>query len=125
MQEKTGSGNPFSRQYFMITRSEPQYDLIKNQLLNDTAGLLGSSYYFIKVDGEENGCICRIKAANGAALFYEIIDHRREGISDTEIQEAVTRPSNEAPLPGYYYLTPTMEEKIMTFKTSLWVSQTQ
>jgi hypothetical protein len=109
----------------MITKTDPQYDLIKSQLLNTAARPLGSSYYFIRADRGENGCICRIKVANGAALFYEIIDHHKEGISDTEISEAVTRSSNATPLPGYYYLTPAIEEKIMAFKTSLWVSLTQ
>jgi hypothetical protein len=36
------------------------------------------------------------------------------GISDEDIREAITRPSNAAPLPGYYYLTPEIERKIGT-----------
>jgi hypothetical protein len=121
----TGSRNSFSRQYFMITRSEPQYDLIKNQLLDQsTACPLGSSYYFIRSDGE-NGCICRLKPANGAAIFYEILDHRNEGISDDEIREAASSPSRETPLAGYYYLTPAMEKKILNFRTSVRISLTE
>ncbi len=122
---KTGSRNSFSRQYFMITRSEPQYDQIKNQLLDKCNSCpLGSSYYFIRSDGE-NVCICRIKPANGAAIFYEILDHRNEGISDDEIREAAAVPSRETPLAGYYYLTPAMEKKILTFRTSVRIFLTE
>lgn len=109
----------------MITRAEPQFDQIKNQLLEkSTACPLGTSYYFIRSDGE-NACICRIKPANGAAIFYEILDHRNEGISDDEIRQVVTRPSSETPLAGYFYLTPAMETKILTFRKSVHISLTE
>jgi hypothetical protein len=47
-------------------------------------------------------------------LFYEIVNHLKMGISDNDIREAITRPSNAASLPGYYYLTPEIERKIGT-----------
>lgn len=101
----------FSPQYFIINKSEPKYDLIKRQLLDSSRFPAGSSNYFIRAD-EDKGCICRIRSGNGTVLFYEILNHLREGISDEDIQDALTDPSNACPLPGYFYITPKIKEKL-------------
>ena len=103
--------NSFSPQYFIIHRSEPKYDLIMGQLLDSSRSPAGLSNYFIQAD-QEKGCICRIRAGNSAVLFYEILNHLRDGISDEDIREAVRDPSNACPLPGYYHVTPKIKEKL-------------
>jgi len=45
-------------------------------------------------------------------LFYEILNYYREGISNEDIQDAVRDPSNACPLPGYFYITPKIKEKL-------------
>jgi hypothetical protein len=103
--------NTSSPQYYIINQSEPQYELIKTQLLGPSSHPIGSSHYFIRA-GRDNACVCRIKAGNGTVLFYEILNHRQEGITDDDIREAVCRPSGASPLPGYFYITPEIQEKL-------------
>jgi hypothetical protein len=98
-------------QYFIINKSEPQYELIKKQLLDSPISPVGSSHYFIRA-GSDNSCVCRIKAGNGTVLFYEILNHHQEGISDEDIGEALADPINSSPLPGYFYITPKIEERL-------------
>lgn len=109
--EKPVGKNSFSPQYFIINRSEPKYDLIMRQLLDSPRSPAGLSNYFIQAD-QDKGCICRIRAGNSAVLFYEILNHIRDGISDKDIQDAVRDPSNACPLPGYFYITPKIKEKL-------------
>lgn len=109
--EKPVAENSFSPQYFIIKKSEPAYDLIKTQLLDSSRVPAGSSNYFIRADEDKN-CICRIRAGNGTVLFYEIVNHLREGIPGEDIREALDDPANACPLPGYFYLTPKIENKL-------------
>jgi hypothetical protein len=113
--EKPVAENKFSPQYFIINKSEPQYELIKNHLLN-ASHPLGSSHYFIRAD-TDNGCICRIHAGNGTVLFYEILNHQREGISNEDIRKAVIQSSNASELPDYFFITPEIEEKLRAVHT--------
>lgn len=109
--EKPVAENSFSPQYFIIKQSEPTYDLIKTQLLDSPRFPAGSSCYFIRAD-EDKSCICRIRAGSSTVLFYEILNHPREGIPGEDIREALDDPANACPLPGYYYITPKIEEKL-------------
>lgn len=109
--EKPVAENSFSPQYFIINKSEPIYDLIRTQLLDSARFPAGSSCYFIRAD-EDKSCICRIRAGNGSVLFYEILNHLREGIAGEDIQEALDDTANACPLPGYFYITPKIEEKL-------------
>lgn len=111
--EKTQARRTSSPQYFIINKSEPQYELIKKQLLETTVSHPGSSRYFIHA-GENSGSVCRIRAVNGTVLFYEILNHQEEGISDEEIREVLVNPANASPLPEYYYVTPQIEQKLRT-----------
>jgi hypothetical protein len=111
VKEKQVGKNSFAPQYFIINKSEPKYDLIRKQLLDSSGCPAGSSHYFIQAD-QDNGCICRIRAGNGTVLFYEILDHLREGISDEDILDILSDPANACPLPGYFYVTPKIEEKL-------------
>ena len=110
--EKKVAENTFSPQYFIINRSEPQYELLKKQLLDPSHLPAGSSHYFIRA-AQEKGCICRIKAGNGTVLFYEVLNHLREGITNEDIRDAIREPSNASPLPGYFYITPKIEQKLL------------
>ena len=118
---KPGDGGVLSPQYFIITSSEPQYDLIKEHLLASSPHSTRSSYYFIRAV-KDDVCICRIKAGYVCVLFYEIINHLAEGITDEDLREAITRPQSASPLPDYYYLTPEIEKKIRagTSEKNLW-----
>lgn len=106
-------GSAFFPQYFIIGKTDPQYVPIKKQLLDSRPHPIGSSCYFIRA-GADSTCICRIKAGNETVLFYEIMNHTLAGISEQEIQEVVLQPSCAAPLPGYFFLTPEIEQKIRT-----------
>lgn len=103
--------NLFSPQYVIISKSEPKYELIKKQLLDPSRSSRGYSSYFIRAENNK-GCICRIRAGNGTALFYEIMNHSHNGITDEDIQEALRNPENACSLPGYYHITPKIREKL-------------
>lgn len=105
--------NAFSPQYFVISKSEPRYELIKKQLLDPISRVSGSSHFFIRSMSDKS-CICRIRAANGSVLFYEILNHLQEGISDEDISEALANSENSTPVPGYFYLTPMLEKKLLS-----------
>lgn len=111
LKEKLNIKNPFTPQYFIISRSEPRYELIKQLLLDCSRLPAGASHYFIQAE-QDKGCICRIREGNGFVLFYEIVNHLREGISFDEIRDAIHDPANASPLAGYFYLTHTLEEKL-------------
>lgn len=113
--EKPVTENVFSPQYFIISKSEPQYDLLKKQLLDTPHHPVGSSHYFIRA-ADKKGCVCRIHAGNGTVLFYEVLNHLSEGISNEDIRDAIREPSNASPLPGYFYITPEIEEKLRAFQ---------
>ncbi len=104
--------NAFSPQYFVISKSEPRYELIKKQLLDPVHSEAGSSHFFIR-SGSDKNCICRIRAGNESVLFYEILNHLQEGISDEDISEVLTNPKNSTTVPGYFYITPTLEKKLL------------
>ena len=114
MKEKPGSGGLVCPQYFIIQKYEPQYELIKKLLLDSAHSPVGSSYFFIRNDSGK-GCICRIRPGNGTVLFYEILNHLREGISDEDIKEALFDPTNVSPLAGYCYITEKIERKLQAF----------
>jgi hypothetical protein len=103
--------NTFSPHYCIINRSEPQYELIKKHLLNSIPHIPGSSQYFIRA-GRGNCCICRIRPGNGTVLFYEILNHCQEGITETAIASAISDPANASPLEGYFYIPETIERKL-------------
>jgi len=109
--EKPVPENTFSPQYFIISKSEPQYELIKKQLLDTPHHQSGSSHYFIRTCSDK-GCVCRIRPGNGTVLFYEILNHLQQGISDEDIREILADPANASPLPGYFYLTPKIKTKL-------------
>jgi hypothetical protein len=115
--EKPVTENTFYPQYFIIPKSEPQYDQIKKHLLDSTHRPAGSSHYFIRA-AHEKGCVCRINDGNGTVLFYEILDHLKEGISDEDIRAALRESSNTSPLPGYFHISPKIEQKLHAFQTT-------
>lgn len=111
---KNGKTHAFSPRYFLINRSEPQYDLIKGRLLDNSSLPAGASHYFVRTDNDMH-CLCRIRAGNGTVLFYEILDHIREGISDQDLMEAAGDPKNASPLPEYCHLSHKIEEHLRQY----------
>lgn len=111
LKERPDAEKAMTPQYQIITRSESRYQLIKTKLLDTSRFPAGSTCYFVRVY-KDTGCICRIRAGTGAVMFYEIINHYLEGITDEDIQEAIRDPANACPLDGYYTITPTIEAKL-------------
>jgi len=98
-------------QYIMPDESEPEYELILEQLQDYRNSLIGSSYYYIRATSE-NGCLCRIVHGGGKIFFHERVDHHKHGISDEDIDESVKRDSGTFSLPGYYPVSPHIEQKL-------------
>jgi hypothetical protein len=98
-------------QYIMPDGSEPEYELILEQLQNYRKSLIGSSYYYIRAD-EDRCCLCRIVHGGGKIFFHELVDHHKHGISDADIEESVKQDTGVFTLPGYYPVSPHVEQKL-------------
>ncbi len=83
-------------QYIMPVASEPEYELILEQLQDYRQSLIGTSYYYIKA-GDERCCLCRILHGGGKVFFHELVDHERHGISDEDIEESVRLDTGSFP----------------------------
>jgi len=98
-------------QYIMPDESAPEYELILEQLQEYDNSLIGSSYYYIRGD-DENCRLCRILHGGGRIFFHELVDHQKHGISDEDIEESVRRDTGFFTLPGYYPISPHIEQKL-------------
>jgi hypothetical protein len=98
-------------QYIMPDESEPEYELILEQLQDYRNSLIGSSFYYIRAD-DERSCLCRIVHGSGKVFFHEVVDHHKHGISDEDIEESVRRDTGSFTLPGYHSISPHVEQKL-------------
>jgi hypothetical protein len=91
--------------------SEPEYELILEQVQDYRQSLIGNSYYYIRA-GDERYCLCRIIHGGGKVFFHELVDHDRHGISNEDIEESVRLDTGSFSLPGYYPISPHVEQKL-------------
>jgi hypothetical protein len=108
--KKISGVDPLPR-YLMPDESEPEYELILEQLHNYRKSLVGSSYYYIRAGGERY-CLCRIVHGAGKVFFHEMLDHQQNGISDEDIEESVKLDTGSFTLPGHYHISPHIEQKL-------------
>lgn len=111
---KQGNNQDRSPRYFLINKSEPRYDLLKSQLLDYSLLPSGASHYFVRAE-QESLSLCRIRAGNGTVIFFEILDHEREGITDDDLREACCDKKNASPLPEYYHLSRKINEQLQQY----------
>jgi hypothetical protein len=119
--EDTGSGNMSTAQkiggieplprYIRPDASIPEYDEILKQLHDYHRSLIGSSYYYIRVENERTN-LCRILPGGGKIFFHEIVDHEKHGISEDDLEEAVRFDTGSFSTPGYYPVSPHIETKL-------------
>ncbi|MCK9591999.1 MAG: hypothetical protein M0Q91_08335 [Methanoregula sp.] len=100
-------------QYIMPDESAPEYEIILEQLQEYDNSLIGSSYYYIRGD-DENCCLYRIVHGGGRIFFHELVDHQKHGIRDEDIEESVRWDTGFFTLPGYYPISPHIEQKLRT-----------
>jgi hypothetical protein len=108
--KKISGMDPLPR-YIMPDESEPEYELILEQLQNYRKSLIGPSYYYIRAN-DERCCLCRIVHGAGKVFFHEMVDHRQHGISDEDIEESVKQDTGAFTLPGHYHISPHIEQKL-------------
>lgn len=97
--------------YIMPDESEPEYELILEQLQDYHKSLIGSSYYYIR-SVDERCHLCRIVHGGGKVFFHELVDHNKHGISDEDIEEAVNNDTGTFTMPGLHPLSPLVEQKL-------------
>jgi hypothetical protein len=97
--------------YIMPDASEPEYEIILEQLQNYRKSLIGSSYYYIRA-GDERSHLCRIVHGGGKVFFHELVDHHKHGISDEDIDESVKHDIGTFTLPGLHPVSPHIEQKL-------------
>jgi hypothetical protein len=97
--------------YVMPDESEPEYEIILEQLQDYHNAMIGSSYFYIRA-GDERCSLCRIVYGGGKIFFHELVDHQKHGISDEDIEESVRRDTGSFTLPGYHPISPHIEQKL-------------
>jgi hypothetical protein len=108
--KKIGGIEPLPR-YVMPDASVPAYDEILVQLQDYHRSLIGSSYYYIRAK-DQRISLCRIVPGAGKIFFHEIVDHGKLGISEDDIEEAVSMDPGSFSTPGYYPISAHMESKL-------------
>jgi hypothetical protein len=108
--QKTGGIEPLPR-YIRPDASVPEYDEILEQLQEYQRSLIGSSYYYIRVENNTN-YLCRILPGGGKIFFHEIVDHEKYGISEDDMEVAVSHDTGSFSIPGYYPVSPHIETKL-------------
>ena len=108
IQEMNGMG-PLPR--FMPDMPEPDYDRILEHLAGSPISRIGASFFYLRTQG---GCValCRIVHGGGKIFFHETMDHRLQGITDSELEEAVRNDPGIFAEPGYYLISPLIESKL-------------
>jgi hypothetical protein len=108
--EKKGGIEPLPR-YIRPDASVPEYDEILEQLQEYQRSLIGSSYYYIRVENDRTS-LCRILPGGGKIYFHEIVDHEKHGISEDDLESAVNLDTGLFSAPGYYPVSPHIETKL-------------
>ena len=110
--QKIGGIEPIPR-YIMPDASVPDYDEILEQLQEYQRSLIGSSYYYIRVE-KDSMFLCRILPGAGKIFFHEIVDHEKHGISEDDLQTAVNLDTGLLSKAGYHQISPHIESKLRT-----------
>jgi hypothetical protein len=97
--------------YVMPDESEPEYNIILDDLYNHRHSLIGSSYFYIKSD-KDDCALCRIIHGGGKIYFHEVVDHARHGISDEDLELSVKSDTGVFSLPGHHPISPHVEQKL-------------
>jgi hypothetical protein len=108
--ERLAGSDPLPR-YLMADRSEPDYEIILEQVQQYRKSLIGSSYYYIRID-DEIPCLCRIIPGGGKIFFHEVVDHHKHGISEDDITQAIKGDRGAFTLPDHYHISPHIEKKL-------------
>jgi hypothetical protein len=108
--KKTGGIEPLPR-YVMPDTSVPAYDEILNQLQEYHRSLIGKSYYYIRVENDAPA-LCRIMPGAGKIFFHEIVDHEKHGISEDDLEEAVSQDADSLSAPGFHPISSHIETKL-------------
>ncbi len=97
--------------YIMPDQSEPEYEIILEQLQDYRKSQIGSSYYYVRT-GDDRCCLCRIVHGGGKVFFHEMVDHHKHGISDEDLEQSVKQDTGAFPLPGHHPISPHVEQKL-------------
>jgi hypothetical protein len=97
--------------YIRPDASIPEYDEILEQLQVYHRSLIGSSYYYIRVENDKTN-LCRILPGGGKIFFHEIVDHEKHGISEDDLEAAVRFDAGLFSTSGYYPVSPHIETKL-------------
>ncbi len=108
--QKTRGIEPIPR-YVMPDASIPEYDEILEQLQEYQRSLIGSSYYYIRIENDQM-FLCRILPGGGKIFYHEIVDHEKHGISEDDLEEAVSLDTGQLSKEGYYQISSHIESKL-------------
>lgn len=108
--QKTCHIEPLPR-YIRPDAAVPEYEEILAQLQEYHRSLIGSSYYYVRMENNMK-YLCRILPGGGKIYFHEIVDHGKYGITEDELEEAVSLDKGSFSTPGYYPVSSHIETKL-------------
>jgi len=98
--------------YAMPDWSEPEYEAILERIQDQRKSMIGSAFFYIRTGLAEEICLCRIIPGGGKIFFHEILDHRKYGISDEDLQDALKYDTGIFSLSGFIHISPHIEKKL-------------
>lgn len=97
--------------YILPDASEPEYELILEQLHDYRQSLIGSSSYYVR-ELDDRCSLCRIVHGGGKIFFHERVDHHNLGISDEDLEDSVRRDAGSFTVPGFHAISAHIEQKL-------------
>ncbi|MHB8052358.1 MAG: hypothetical protein ACYDEZ_03540 [Methanoregula sp.] len=97
--------------YIRPDNAIPEYEEILGELHEYQRSHIGSSYYYIRAENDWTG-LCRILPGGGKIYFHEIVDHGKYGITEDELEEAVSIGKGSFSMAGYHPISQHIETKL-------------
>ena len=77
----------------------PEYEALLEESHIHRSSHVGSSYHYIRKVKDELQ-LCRIVYGNEKIFFHEIVDHKKQNISDDDIENAIRLDTGQLNIPG-------------------------
>jgi hypothetical protein len=88
-----------------------EFELILKHLEDYGTATIGKCHYYIRSEGK-SAHLCRTVVGYGKLYSSEVLDHRRYGISEDDIDQAISCAPPRCEIPGYYPISDHIDKKL-------------
>jgi hypothetical protein len=88
-----------------------EFELILKHLEEYGTATIGQCHYYIRSEGN-SAYLCRTVVGYGRLYSSEVLDHRRYGISEDDLEHAIRGASPHSEIPGYYPISAHIDKKL-------------